>query len=234
MCCAYFSVSSSHFSFQITALTLDSQSTRFPAWMAEHFCRRLNDLPLQYENPVFVARYICCLNRRRQKFVKQLFLFLFRYSSSNETCSNCPDYFNSLWFISVTFFSLGYGDVVPVTYCGRIIAICAGIMVTYIQNINLINITKFYCALFPHKFHGHHWSMGSIDWSPFSKRDLWSHAVPYYKVSSFIAPGGYMIFCSRFRGYMRRGYIREGLYTREFPDGGYIRNFLLYRGLSRL
>jgi len=37
--------------------------------------------------------------------------------------------FNSMWMIVVTFLSIGYGDIVPNTHCGRIIAITTGIMV---------------------------------------------------------------------------------------------------------
>ncbi|XP_052225216.1 small conductance calcium-activated potassium channel protein 2-like [Dreissena polymorpha] len=35
---------------------------------------------------------------------------------------------NSMWMIAITFLSIGYGDVVPNTYCGRIIAISTGVM----------------------------------------------------------------------------------------------------------
>ncbi|VEL14946.1 unnamed protein product [Protopolystoma xenopodis] len=35
---------------------------------------------------------------------------------------------NSMWLIAVTFLSIGYGDIVPHTYCGRVIAICAGVL----------------------------------------------------------------------------------------------------------
>ncbi|VDN03374.1 unnamed protein product [Thelazia callipaeda] len=37
-------------------------------------------------------------------------------------------YLNSLWFIMVTFMSVGYGDIVPNTYCGRTLAITTGIV----------------------------------------------------------------------------------------------------------
>ena len=36
---------------------------------------------------------------------------------------------NSMWLIAITFLSVGYGDIVPYTYCGRAIAVCSGIMV---------------------------------------------------------------------------------------------------------
>ncbi|CAH8452588.1 unnamed protein product [Heterobilharzia americana] len=35
---------------------------------------------------------------------------------------------NSMWLIAVTFLSIGYGDIVPHTYCGRAIALATGVM----------------------------------------------------------------------------------------------------------
>ena len=37
------------------------------------------------------------------------------------------DFLNSLWLISITFLSVGYGDIVPHSYCGRSIAVLTGI-----------------------------------------------------------------------------------------------------------
>ena len=37
---------------------------------------------------------------------------------------------NSMWMISITFLSIGYGDIVPNTYCGRGIAVTTGVMVS--------------------------------------------------------------------------------------------------------
>jgi len=36
---------------------------------------------------------------------------------------------NSMWLLSITFLSVGYGDIVPNTYCGRSIAVCTGVIV---------------------------------------------------------------------------------------------------------
>lgn len=38
------------------------------------------------------------------------------------------NFLNSLWLIAITFLSVGYGDIVPSTYCGRLIAVMTGIM----------------------------------------------------------------------------------------------------------
>uniref|UniRef100_T1JPH1 Calmodulin-binding domain-containing protein n=1 Tax=Strigamia maritima TaxID=126957 RepID=T1JPH1_STRMM len=35
---------------------------------------------------------------------------------------------NTMWLIAITFLSVGYGDIVPNTYCGRMIAVSTGIM----------------------------------------------------------------------------------------------------------
>ncbi|KAG5441644.1 potassium intermediate small conductance calcium-activated channel, sub N, member 3, partial [Clonorchis sinensis] len=35
---------------------------------------------------------------------------------------------NSAWLISVTFLSIGYGDIVPHTHCGRLVAVITGLM----------------------------------------------------------------------------------------------------------
>ena len=38
--------------------------------------------------------------------------------------------FNSLWLVSITFLSVGYGDLVPNTQCGRIVCIATGTLVS--------------------------------------------------------------------------------------------------------
>ena len=34
-----------------------------------------------------------------------------------------------MWLISITFLSIGYGDMVPHTYCGKGVCLLTGIMV---------------------------------------------------------------------------------------------------------
>ncbi|ESP01237.1 hypothetical protein LOTGIDRAFT_111965 [Lottia gigantea] len=41
---------------------------------------------------------------------------------------NHANILNSMWMIAITFLSIGYGDIVPNTYCGRGIAIGTGVM----------------------------------------------------------------------------------------------------------
>ncbi|XP_027143136.1 small conductance calcium-activated potassium channel protein 1 isoform X2 [Larimichthys crocea] len=48
-----------------------------------------------------------------------------RHHNHRDLSSN---YMEALWMVSVTFLSIGYGDVVPHTYCGRSICLLTGIM----------------------------------------------------------------------------------------------------------
>ena len=45
---------------------------------------------------------------------------------------------NSLYMVAITFLSVGYGDFVPSTYCGRGLAVLSGLMVSshslYVSN----------------------------------------------------------------------------------------------------
>ncbi|XP_041758849.1 small conductance calcium-activated potassium channel protein 3 isoform X2 [Coregonus clupeaformis] len=49
-----------------------------------------------------------------------------RHHNYKDLSSN---YMEALWMVSVTFLSIGYGDVVPNTYCGRSICLLTGIMI---------------------------------------------------------------------------------------------------------
>lgn len=42
---------------------------------------------------------------------------------------------NTMWLIAITFLSVGYGDIVPNTYCGRGIAVTTGMMVSMKRNL---------------------------------------------------------------------------------------------------
>lgn len=37
-----------------------------------------------------------------------------------------------MWLISITFLSIGYGDMVPNTYCGKGVCLLTGIMVSVV------------------------------------------------------------------------------------------------------
>lgn len=43
---------------------------------------------------------------------------------------------NSMWLIAITFLSVGFGDIVPNTYCGRGIAVSTGIMVSFVRSFH--------------------------------------------------------------------------------------------------
>ncbi len=34
-----------------------------------------------------------------------------------------------MWLVAITFLAIGYGDLVPNTYCGRAICVASGLMV---------------------------------------------------------------------------------------------------------
>uniref|UniRef100_A0A8C8K5U2 Calmodulin-binding domain-containing protein n=1 Tax=Oncorhynchus tshawytscha TaxID=74940 RepID=A0A8C8K5U2_ONCTS len=54
-----------------------------------------------------------------------LMIFMTNMEPEPDLSSN---YMEALWMVSVTFLSIGYGDVVPHTYCGRSICLLTGIM----------------------------------------------------------------------------------------------------------
>lgn len=45
---------------------------------------------------------------------------------------------NAMWLIAITFLSVGFGDIVPNTYCGRGIAVSTGIMVSFLQTFMFV------------------------------------------------------------------------------------------------
>jgi hypothetical protein len=38
-----------------------------------------------------------------------------------------------MWLVAITFLAIGYGDLVPNTYCGRAICVASGLMVGFIS-----------------------------------------------------------------------------------------------------
>ena len=53
---------------------------------------------------------------------------------------------NTMWLIAITFLSVGYGDIVPNTYCGRGIAVFTGMTVS--QNLKSIPSISAYFSFF--------------------------------------------------------------------------------------
>ncbi|OBS83107.1 hypothetical protein A6R68_22885 [Neotoma lepida] len=49
-----------------------------------------------------------------------------RYHDQQDVTSN---FLGAMWLISITFLSIGYGDMVPHTYCGKGVCLLTGIMV---------------------------------------------------------------------------------------------------------
>lgn len=50
-----------------------------------------------------------------------------RYHDQQDVTSN---FLGAMWLISITFLSIGYGDMVPHTYCGKGVCLLTGIMVS--------------------------------------------------------------------------------------------------------
>lgn len=55
----------------------------------------------------------------------------FKISSNRFHDDEHANLLNSMWLIAITFLSVGFGDIVPNTYCGRGIAVSTGIMVSF-------------------------------------------------------------------------------------------------------
>jgi hypothetical protein len=47
-----------------------------------------------------------------------------------------------MWLVAITFLAIGYGDLVPNTYCGRAICVASGLMVRNFIFIALKNIPE--------------------------------------------------------------------------------------------
>jgi len=43
---------------------------------------------------------------------------------------NNSHFLSSMWLIAITFLSIGYGDIVPNTHCGRSVCLITGVMVS--------------------------------------------------------------------------------------------------------
>lgn len=98
---------------------------------------------MMYDHPlrvliVFTLSYWVCMawaltqcerygSQRLLISIHNLFL-IFRFRDGAPIEDN--HYLNSIWLVVVTFMSIGYGDIVPNTYCGRAMAIFTGIVVS--------------------------------------------------------------------------------------------------------
>ncbi|CAF0745665.1 unnamed protein product, partial [Adineta ricciae] len=63
-------------------------------------------------------------------FILSLFIiasWILRACESNHDPKHHGNLLNSMWLIAVTFLAIGYGDIVPNTYCGRAICVVSGL-----------------------------------------------------------------------------------------------------------
>lgn len=72
---------------------------------------------------------------------------LCRYHNAHEVTST---FLGAMWLISITFLSIGYGDMVPHTYCGKGVCLLTGIMVR-LQN-DTLEVTQTHVKD-PEEFH---------------------------------------------------------------------------------
>jgi hypothetical protein len=93
---------------------------------------------------------------------------------------------NSMWLIAITFLSVGFGDIVPNTYCGRGIAVSTGIMVSWTfisdeRRTTANNPTRMYKDIDERNFFPQFsafWIF-KINFSPLlSSQGCWLHGVP--------------------------------------------------------
>jgi hypothetical protein len=68
-----------------------------------------------------------------------LYLLFFRYHDQQDVTSN---FLGAMWLISITFLSIGYGDMVPNTYCGKGVCLLTGIMVSVFPFPSLLFMLK--------------------------------------------------------------------------------------------
>lgn len=54
-------------------------------------------------------------------------IIYYRYHDNQDITSN---FLGAMWLISITFLTIGYGDMVPHTYCGKGVCLLTGIMVS--------------------------------------------------------------------------------------------------------
>ncbi|XP_003381360.1 small conductance calcium-activated potassium channel protein 3 [Trichinella spiralis] len=100
---------------------------------------------LMHENPLRVLIIFTV-------FFWIIMAWILRQCEQFDTIEDQIKYMNSLWFIIITFMSIGYGDVTPHTYCGRTVAISTGIVRKHAAAAVLQHtwfIHKFRCLHFP-------------------------------------------------------------------------------------
>ena len=90
-----------------------------------------------------VCRFRCSLCLSKMSFFVQVCPEPENGSSTNSLLSSTPspgryhdqqdvtsNFLGAMWLISITFLSIGYGDMVPHTYCGKGVCLLTGIMVS--------------------------------------------------------------------------------------------------------
>lgn len=98
--------------------------------MSEHHDRRSHDFSLATFNLTLSLFFYGNL---------WVFAIYSRYHDNQDITSN---FLGAMWLISITFLTIGYGDMVPNTYCGKGVCLLTGIMVSLRQLEELKVVTN--------------------------------------------------------------------------------------------
>ena len=132
---------------------------------------------------LFVLNTICFFGGKNPLIKYHIFrimfscLFFHRYHDKDNS-----EILNAMWIVSITFLSIGYGDMVPNTYCGRGVAVITGIMVSPHPN-------NFHYSLKKNRVDFHsicHWrhSLGSNVSDHFFWSEYWVNRTRFHSLGS--------------------------------------------------
>ena len=82
-------------------------------------------------------------------------------SFSNHDPKHHGNLLNSMWLVAVTFLAIGYGDLVPNTYCGRAICVASGLMVRICLSSSIPRVSV------------------NLDVGKIQSNNIWKHANPW-------------------------------------------------------
>ncbi|KER24099.1 hypothetical protein T265_08143 [Opisthorchis viverrini] len=118
---------------------LDVAGMRTGAGWTKWLERKFTDREVRGSNPTSASR-LPLSSHGRPGSIPALVLHSCGMAARHRKDASFPSFFNriqmetqlsplnSAWLISVTFLSIGYGDIVPHTHCGRLVAVITGLM----------------------------------------------------------------------------------------------------------
>ncbi|XP_035705072.1 small conductance calcium-activated potassium channel protein isoform X5 [Folsomia candida] len=132
---------------------------------------------------------------------------------------------NSMWLIAITFLCVGYGDIVPNTYCGRGICVACGMMLSVSilsvpVSILSTSVSISSILLFSDPEHANilnsFWLIGNTNFK-FKFHSVKN--VIKIPLFPFHVPGSYYIFIYRIRGYSAEYVLRERYCSYDWYNG---------------